>query len=367
MARIAFLIKDMGAGGAERVALSLIQGFVKRGHEVDLLLMHNVGEFLPQLPPEVRLFDLEAPRVRHAVRPMVRYLKARRPDALQVSMWPLPIAAIIAARIARVPTRIVLSEHSVLSREYGASRARMAMLRASMRSFYPRAHHRVAVSRGSARDLAELARLPHSEVLTVYNPIAAPPAGFAADPEAAAEWGGARHRILSVGALKAEKNQALLIRAFAQLDAKLDVSLVILGEGAERARLERLIVDLGVADRVKLPGFSRDLWPFYAAASLFVLSSDFEGFGNVLVEALAAGLPVVSTDCGFGPSEILDGGAYGTLVPCHSEELLAEAMADALARPRDPALLKARARDFREDIAVNHYLELLLGAGINSR
>lgn len=360
MARIAFLIKDMGAGGAERVALSLIQGFVRRGHEVDLVLMHNAGRFLAQVPPEVRLFDLKAPRVRNVVRPLGRYLKSRRPDALQVSMWPLPIAAIIAARIARVPTRIVLSEHSVLSREYGASKARMAMLRASTRLFYPRAHHRVAVSRGSARDLAALAGLSAARVTTVLNPIAAPPADFVADPKATAAWGGARFRILSVGALKAEKNQALLIRAFARLDPALDASLVILGEGAERARLEQLIDDLGVAERVKLPGFSDDLWSFYAAASLFVLSSDFEGFGNVLVEAMAAGLPVVSTDCDFGPAEILDGGAYGTLVPCGSEELLAQAMADALAKPRDPELLKSRARDFAEDVAVDRYLELLL-------
>ena len=363
MARIAFVIRDMGRGGAERVALSLIQGCVEKGHQVDLLLMRRLGVFLEKLPPEVRVFDLKAPRVRNAVRPLARYLKECRPDALQVSMWPLPIAAIVAARIAGVATRIVLSEHSVLSREYGRSKAQMAILRASTRFFYPRAHHRVAVSRGSARDLAGLAGLPDSQVRTIYNPIAAPPEGFVPDPKAAAAWGGARHRILSVGALKAEKNHALLIRAFARLDPVLDAALVILGEGPQRERLEQLVRDLGVTDQVKLAGFSDDLWSFYSAANLFVLSSDFEGFGNVLVEALAAGLPAVSTDCDFGPSEILEGGIYGTLVPCGSEDLLARAMADALDRPRDPEPLKSRARDFGEEIAVDRYLELLLGTG----
>lgn len=361
VAKIAFLIADLGRGGAERVGLSLIQGFVARGHEVDLLLMRQFGVFLEKLPPEVRVINLNARRIRNVIRPLGRYLRKERPDALQVSMWPLPVAAIIARALARVPTRIVLSEHSALSRQYGGSVATMAFLKASTRLFYPLADQLVTVSEGSTADLVKLSGLEAARVTTIHNPIAQPPEGFVPDPTAADAWAPAKYRILTVGALKPEKNHRLLIESFARLVRDTDASLLILGEGEERPALEALATRLGLQERVRLPGFTFDTWSHYAAASLFVLASDFEGFGNVLVEALAFGLPVVSTDCDFGPREILEGGELGSLVPCGSADALAGAMRETLVKPADHERLKARAKDFSEDRATERYLELLLG------
>ena len=134
---------------------------------------------------------------------------------------------------------------------------------------------------------------------------------------------------------------------------------MFVGDGAGRDALLSLAQELGVADRVILAGFHPDPTPFYKTADLFVLSSDYEGFGNVIVEALACGTPVVSTDCPSGPGEILDGGRFGRLVPVDDAEAMAEAMHAALDAPADPGALKHRAADFLPELAARKYLDLL--------
>jgi glycosyltransferase involved in cell wall biosynthesis len=195
--------------------------------------------------------------------------------------------------------------------------------------------------------------------VTIYNPI---PAAVQPAPEALATadaiWGQGGPRILAVGNLKLQKNHALLLRAFATLPRR-DARLMLLGRGPEEANLRALATALGIADKVIFAGFHRDPAPFYATADLFVLSSDHEGFGNVIVEALSFGLRVVSTDCPAGPAEILQGGRYGRLVPVGDAPALAQAMDEALNAPVDRAALIRRAADFAPDIAARQYLELL--------
>ena len=206
------------------------------------------------------------------------------------------------------------------------------MLRWTTRWLYPLADHRVVVSARAAGDLAALSRLARERFEVIHNPIS-PPTLLATTPEVERLWGDGEPRIITVGALKEEKNQALLLRAFARLSGHPEARLMILGEGPLRAGLERLAAKLGIADRVRMPGFSVDPWPCLASADLFVLSSDHEGFGLVLAEAMHAGLRVVSTDCEGGPREILDGGRYGKLIPTGDVAGLAEAMAAALQKP----------------------------------
>ena len=167
-------------------------------------------------------------------------------------------------------------------------------------------------------------------------------------------------RIETVGTLKAVKDFPTLLRAFARLREQANARLLILGEGEGRAELESLVQSLGLSDAVELPGFVGDPGPYYAKADLFVLSSDHEGFGNVIPEALGRGVPVVSTDCPSGPREILCDGKYGALVPVGDAEALAQAMLASLQSTHDPAALKARARDFAVDTIAGQYLDHLL-------
>ena len=361
MARIAFLLPNLKGGGAERVALTLMQAFIDRGHEIDLVLMNASGELLAHLPSEVRVFDLKARRVRNLLRPLITYLRARRPDALQARMWPVTVMAIVARILSRSSTRIVVSDHSCLSEAFRHSRVASASLRLTVRTFYPFAAARIAVSTGVADDLARLSGLDPASWHVIHNPVPSilAPSGYAAedDPDV---WPTDMARILTVGSLRRPKNHALLLRAFADLLRVRPAHLLILGEGALRPDLERLAAELDISNHVSLPGYQTDPTPYYRSADLFVLSSDFEGFGNVLVEALQAGLPIVSTDCPTGPTEILDKGRYGKLVPCNDARALAEAVVAALDETVDAAAQRCRAIEISGHHVVEDYLALLL-------
>lgn len=361
MARIAFLIPDLGGGGAERVALTLLEDFAARGHEIDLIVMQRRGELIGEVPPTAHLLELGVARIRNVVRPLSHYLRERRPDALQVSMWPLTITAIIAWRLTRSAARLVVSDHNALSMQYAGNPFVLQLLKMTTRLFYPLADARVVVAAATADDLAGLSGLGRERFEVIYNPVFARDA--ATTPEIETMWGAADGRIINVGSLKAQKNQALLIRGFAQVRKVRAARLMILGAGELEAELRQLSGSLGVADDVIFAGFVSNPWPYYASADLFALSSDYEGFGNVLVEAMHSGLPVVATDCESGPREILDGGRYGRLVPVGDERALADAMLAGLDRPTDTMRLRQRAEELSGKGTADRYLELLLGNG----
>lgn len=351
-----FLLPDMGGGGTERLTVELANGFAAKGARVDCVLKQARGEFLPLLDPAVRVVDLGVPRLRHVPGALRAYLKRETPDALLAAMWPLTsVAALATCGLAKRP-RLMLSDHCPLLEQYAHPLRTNLSLRLTAPLTYRAADGVIAVSQGLAREMEQLAHLPRGSVQTIWNPIPLP----ARSDTGAAVWGDAPHpRVLCVGKLKAEKNFALAIRAFARLAAKGPGTLAIVGEGQERADLEKLVRDLGLEGRVLLPGFSKTAGDWYAGADIFVLTSDFEGFGNVMVEAMHCGLPVVATDCPHGPAEALGRGEWGTLVPMNDEAALAAAMAGAVAAPRDDARQRARAAEFSAKRAVDAYWQAM--------
>jgi glycosyltransferase involved in cell wall biosynthesis len=341
--------------------LQLARAWIAQGCTVEFVLLQARGELLAQVPPGARVVELGAARFRDAVVPLVRYLRRERPDVLLAALWPLTVIAIAATRLAASGNRVVVSEHGVLSLGYAnRGAAHRALLRASLAITYPLADARIGVSRGVVRDLSCLSGLPETVFDVLYNPAAVGESiSNAGDPppELSHLTG---PLILTVGALKRAKNHALLLDAFALLDPTLGATLCILGEGALRPQLEARARELGIAARVLLPGFSSRPQDYYARANLFALSSDHEGFGNVLVEALEYGLPIVSTDCPVGPREILEDGCYGALVPTGNAGRLASAIVDGLRRPISAELLKRRARDFLLEDVARRYLEVMM-------
>jgi glycosyltransferase involved in cell wall biosynthesis len=278
---------------------------------------------------------------------------------MQISMWPLTIAGVVAHRLSGSRARLVLSDHSALSKQYAHFGAcAKALLRLSIRFVYPMADARIVVSHGAADDLARLSGLRRDKIEVVYNPVERPGSGHVA-ADADRLWGDAKPRILSVGRLKSQKNHLLLIRSFARLRRRIDARLIILGDGELRPDLEAAIAEEGLEQEVLLPGF-RDPWPYYETADLFALSSDIEGFGLVLVEAMRCGLTIVSTDC-IGAREVLDDGKYGYQVPIGDDAALAGAMEAALSNRLDPGVLRARAEELSGQGASDRYLELMLG------
>ena len=357
--RVALFLPTLAGGGAERVALALTSGLLAEGCAVDLLLVRREGELLPLVPDGVRVLELGGGRIGRSLLPLVRYLRRERPAALHAFMWPLTVIAVMARRVARVRTRVVVSDHTTLSEHASGPRERAAM-RASIRWLYLMADARLTVSEGAANDLAKLSGIARSSMEVVANPV---PLSRAGETCAVAEalWGvPPGERILTVGSLKESKDHRTLLRAFAGLPRP-GARLMIVGDGVLRQELEELSRKLGIGDRVIWAGFRLDPWPFYASADLFVLASRLEGQPLVLVEAMACGLPVVSTDCPSGPGEMLDGGRYGALVTVGDEDALAKAMHAALDSPLEPAVLRARARQIAGPGSIERHLELLLG------
>ena len=341
--------------------LMLAKYWAAQGLRVEFVLHQARGELLGQLPAECTVVDLGAARVRHAFWPLVRYLKREQPDVLLAAMWPLTVIAPLAARLAGFKGRLLVSEHEPLSLAYAHKGGlHHAVLRLSQRLLYPLADARVAVSAGVADDLAALSGLPRSQFTVIYNPAALGrvPATPTARPVALP--GHAGPVLLSVGTLKRVKRFDVLINAFARLTDFPEAVLCIVGEGEERTSLEELIAALGLNGRVLLPGYAPDPSIWYAHADLFVLSSDYEGFGNVIVEALEYGLPVVSTDCPVGPREILEDGKYGKLVSVGNPDAMAEAMKDFLRAKHDRETLKRRAQEFTIEKAADQYKALML-------
>lgn len=361
---ICIILPDLRGGGAERVVVNLANGFIKRGYLVDMVLLNAEGEFLDDLLPEVRVVNLKAARMRSGLIPLVLYLKSV-PGAVVLScMWPITIISLVARVLARSCARVVVAEHTTWSRSEQLSRRSMKwLIRTSMHRIFPLADAVVAVSFGAADDLARFASLERKAITVIYNPVVGDvlPVGDDIFPVKIRDWSiGSHRRIVAVGTLKEIKDYPTLLNAFALLCKRMDVRLLILGEGECRAALEAQIRFLDVGDRVFMPGFVKDVSPYYRHAHLHVLSSIGEGLPTVVIEALAAGTPVVSTDCPSGPREILADGKYGGLVPVGDVPALADAMEASLHATHDRAALQMRAQDFSIDKAVDRYLELLV-------
>lgn len=358
---IAVLLPDLRGGGAERVGVNLANALTQRGYAVDIVLLSATGEFLADLRPEVRVVDLEVKRVRWVMLPLLRYLRQAKPAALLACMWPLTVVALWARALSRVPTRVVVAEHTTWSRSELLKRWSVGwQVRTTMHHVFPAAEGIIAVSRGAANDLARFADLDRNAITVIYNPVVGSAKPAASAPHSPADWWtGPHRRILAVGTLKVIKDYATLLSALAVLRQRMDARLLILGEGECRSALETQAGTLGLESTVFMPGFVRDPAPYYQHAELLVLSSTGEGLPTAIIEALAAGTPVVSTDCPSGPREILCDGQFGRLVPMADATALAASMAESLSATHDTAALKARAEDFSIGKATDLYLKLL--------
>lgn len=342
--------------------LNLARGLVERDIRVDLVLAQEEGTYLSRVPEAVRVVDLGAKRVLTSIPALRRYLLRECPATLLAAVVHTNLAALVARHWAGVPTRIVIGIHNTFSiAAQGAAMKRSRALPCVARWLYPYADGIVAVSHGVAEDLAQTVRLERSRIEVVYNPVVTPELYQQADEPLSHPWFGddGAPVILGVGRLSAQKNFPLLIRAVAKVRQQRPVRLLVLGEGDDRAALEALVCDLGLSGCVGLPGFVDNPFTYMRHAQLFVLSSDWEGLPTVLIEALACGCPVVSTDCPSGPMEILDGGTYGALVPMRDENALADAIIASLDNPIHGALLQQRINEFTLDYATEQYTKVL--------
>ena len=362
--RLAIFVPSMRGGGAERAMLKLARGIADRGYIVDLVLAQAEGPYLAEVPQAVQVVDLKASRVLNSLPALVRYLRRERPLAMLSAMSHANIIALWARRLPGIVTRVVVSERDTLSRSVQNEPSRRGRLMPKLiRRFYPWADGIVAVSNGVAADLAQVTSIPRQRIQVIYNPVVTPDFQQKARATLNHPWfkPGEPPVLLAVGRLTMQKDFLMLIQAFAQVRKLRPARLLILGEGEERPKLEAQVKQLGLEGDVKLPGFVANPYPYMARASLFVLSSKWEGLPGVLIEALYCGALLISTDCPSGPREILAGGQYGQLVPVGYVAAMAQAIETTLAgktpRPSDDSW-----RPFELETAVSKYVSLLLGS-----
>jgi glycosyltransferase involved in cell wall biosynthesis len=344
--------------------LKLAGAFAENGIDVDLVVAAAQGPYLSQVPSQVRLVDLASSRVLVSLPGLVRYLRQSRPVALLSAMEHANLVALWARALARVSTRVVVSIRSTVSQDLANGqpwRGRLATAYAG--SFYKMAQGVVAVSEGVADDFAKVTGFRRACIRTIYNPVVTPELLVLAQAPLSHSWfnPGEPPVVLGVGRLTFQKDFPTLIKAFARLRSELSARLLIVGDGEKRSELEALVKDLALAADVSLPGYVENPFAYMRRCAAFVLSSAWEGLPNSLIEAMACGAPVVSTDCPSGPAEILERGRYGRLVPTGDVEAMARAISATLQEVCDTASTRSRAEAFSTAASAAQYLELLLG------
>ena len=419
MIHICLFTRDLSGGGIERTILNLATGFCDREYQVDLVLIYPVCEFLiDDIPDELSIFILTRQpglwdRIRRYMNDIIGrntkirkrtiisgrarwsnkrlalyklprllfrlltethwpardlakrqrradfirtlrfgyYLQERKPDIVFACNSHADVAGFFASLISDDHPPVIPSIHSMGELGAQAIERTGRLLR--------RASHAIAVSNGLAKRAAAGAGLPIDRITTIYNPIWIPNIADLASEDPAHAWLGSDGVpvVLSAARLSPEKDLPTLLGAFRYILAERPCRLIILGDGPMRTELEERIRLLGIGDFVSLPGWTTNPYAFMARSRLFVLSSQYEGFGNVLVEAMACGCPVVSTDCPSGPAEILEDPSL--LAPVGDPEALAQVMLRALDRPVDRAMLRAKAERFSLDRAVESYETLI--------
>jgi glycosyltransferase involved in cell wall biosynthesis len=370
--RVGLFMYGLSGGGVPRRVITLANALAERGWRVDLLVVDASGDLRSRVSSQVHVTEVAGrfsrlPFIRTkrrrqfamAVRPLARWLVREAPDLLFSADNYANLSAVAAAEAAGNGVPVVVSQRNNTTAYAGRKPALISQIRGS----YSKAAAIVAISQGVADDLVSLG-LPAQSITTIYNPVVDQNLEEAARQPISHPWFGdpSRPLILAAGRLGPQKDFPTLLRAFALLKERgSSARLVILGEGktpAARNELRALAEGLGIGGEVDLPGFAPDAVPYIAKADLFVMSSAWEGLGNVLVEALACGVPAVSTDCPSGPAEILDGGRVGPLVPVGDADALSRAIEARLAAPRDVATLKGQAQLFTTEEAATRYVAL---------
>lgn len=353
-------VPHLGMGGGELSLMRLAEGLLRAGWRVSFVV-HRAEARPAVLAPGIPVFALGVRRTLGAVWKLARLLRERRVSLLLSAFPHSNAAAVLARMLSGTACRVVLSEHAPLTQQVlrmGGWRYRLVP--SLVRLCYPRADAVVGVSRGVCEDLRVRlgGRLePH----LIHNPVVPAELARLCEQPAPHPWldDPSLAVVLSVSRLSVEKDIATLLRAFEKVargDAA--VRLLVVGEGPERAALQEQVRRLGLDDRVAFPGLTSNPFAWMSRSRVLVLASQFEGFGNVLVEALASGTQVVSADCPVGPREILDNGRLGALVPVGDDEAMAAAIVEAIRRRAARPGVREAVAGYTQDKACAGYMQL---------
>lgn len=367
---VSILLPKLSGGGISRTRTTLARGLLRSGcADVEFILEKDGGALQGLVPDDASVHVVGRQRFRGMASVLADYLKTRRPHVLLASKELHSFAALLARRKSGAPTAIFPTLHGNFAMRLTHNRSgfEAAWLPRAVRFSYMRANRVVCVSEGASEGLIASTGLPREKVVTIHNPFDLDAIRHeAASDQVSHPWlsqGRDVPCLLAAGRLAEEKDYVTLLRAMQRIVTQRKIRLVILGEGPKRRELETLITELGLQEHVAMPGFVHNPFPDIAACDQFVLSSKWEGLPGVLVQALALGRNVVSTDCPHGPREILKNGEIGGLVPLGDHAALASTIIAGLDSPKRPETLAIRAADFEMMRIVDKYLALFSEEG----
>jgi glycosyltransferase involved in cell wall biosynthesis len=339
---IAIYLHTIFNGGIERVLFALAEGMIKRKIRVDLVVnFTGFSPMLKEIPLNTNLVDLNCSSFHKRLPKLVRYIRTNRPDCILAAGHFANEIAILAKLFSGTGVRVIVSEHTSLSVELKSlpimSPRRIAIPLVDP-ILYRFADAVIAVSDGVRHDCSKFLGHQKRKCRTIPNPVNTKRILQLGEEPLDDPWFApeAPPVVLSIGRLEKQKDFITLIEAFAEARNHVEARLLILGEGSERQILAERIRKLGLTDHVLMPGFVTNPFPYLKHAAVFALSSEWEGLPTVLIEALAHGVPIVSTDCPSGPSEILASGKYGILVPTRDPKSLATGIVRLLKGDRNP-------------------------------
>lgn len=359
--KVSIFLPSLGGGGAEKVMMILANSFVQRGVSVDLVLAEANGPYLQNLHKNVKVVNLRSSRQINSLIPLIKYIRLNNPPVMLSALTSANLILIFARLLSRTSFRLVISERAVSSLALADNKLlRVKFVSFLVRLFYPLADLIVAVANGVAKDLVKNYGISPQKIKVIYNPVVSQDLISLSKENVDHKWFRNRNVpvILAVGRLTSQKNFTLLINAFSKVINTIDARLVILGDGELKDDLEALVNKLHISHKVEFPGFVKNPYAWLRNSSLFVLSSNYEGLPGTLIQAMACGAPVVSTDCPSGPSEILENGKWGRLVPTGDLSALVAAIIDTLQDKKKPDV-EFRAEFFSIRNGTNAYLEAL--------
>lgn len=359
---LSFFIPDLTLGGAEQVTVNIVNGLSNRGHDIDLLLSRSEGKLQSKLSSDVSVVPLSPDRphalgVAKHLPALTSYLRREEPAALFPHLAHVSVVSLALKRAGVIDTKVVPTHHKAFGTAPDRS-AKDRLVSGLVPQLYPAAERVITVSDGVAKSLESKTPVSRDDISVLHNPVEIESVRNRAETPVDHEWveDSSTEVILFVGRIEAQKDLETWLRAFERIhDERPDTRAVIAGKGSNRDALLSLADEMGLADVVSMPGYVDNPYRYMAQASVFLLSSRYEGLPTVLIEALACGCPVVATDCPSGPREILDGGAYGELRPVGDAAGLSDAVVDTLTRPDNAAALSERADEFAPEAVIDEY------------
>lgn len=327
---VCLFLPNLCIGGAERSAANIANGLDDQGYNVSIILIQEKGEYISKLNKGIKIINLNVNKISQSIIPLYKYIKKYNPKCIISFMDHCNVAAIISNKISKNKTKIIPTIHSTISQRKKSFK--LKIINNIQIYLYKYIEKIIVVSKEAGEDAKSVLRLSDNKIEVIYNPIITEDMLNNSKMNINHKWIGNEKyvNIIGVGRLTDEKGFEDLIKAFKIVRGKIDNSkLIILGEGSYRKNLTNIVMKLGLNDHIDMPGFVNP-YPYMRIADLFVLSSKREGLPSALIESMALGTKVVSTNCKSGPKEILKEGKLGRIVNVGDIDELAAAIIETL-------------------------------------